>query len=138
MIVRARRSGKSEILDWNWQQVITYWRESPELGRQTGNRRLISQVLMCQATYHLTCAELPQAEAAAHMALAQARQIDNQECIADAVFTLAQVAWAGSDAAEAAACGQDSLALMEAANPRRSPEMRQWLDQARLSTRRDE
>jgi tetratricopeptide (TPR) repeat protein/transcriptional regulator with XRE-family HTH domain len=118
----------------DFDRAADYWRESLQRAHQTGNLGLVSRVLTHQAAQQLACGQLGEAETTAQAALSQARQIHNQEHMADALFILAQVALARADTLEAATYGHDSLALMESANPRRACEIKDWLDNAHIAS----
>jgi len=142
----GHRRGEAELLDELGQQAqqlgeqqraAELWRDGLALARQTGNIGLVSRILTHQAGHHLFCRQLAEAESTAQAALEHARQVNNQELVADALFVLAQVALAHGNTRDAATYGYDSLALMESANPRRSDEVRQWLDKVQLSKEPD-
>lgn len=125
--------GKQAEQQGEAQRAADLWHDGLALARQIGSIGLISRILTHQAGQQLACGRLAEAEATADAALVQARQINNQELIADALFALAQVALARDNVTVAADYGHNCLALMEAANPRRSNEVRQWLDKVQLS-----
>lgn len=119
--------GKQAFSQQALRKAGCYWQEALELAQKIGNQSLWCLAGSCWAMYCLQVGKLEEAKENGRKALEIAREIGDSWLVADALFVLAQVAWAHHLYGKAVALAEESLSLFAAAKHARTDEVEQWL-----------
>ena len=110
-----------------YEQAETYFQEGLALARELGHRLLISGILIEWGKIHLKQHRWDLATTAFPEALQIAQEVGMPDYVADALYGLAQVAFAQDNIAEALRQGQESLARFERIGHRDAAKVKEWL-----------